>query len=71
MTIYLRYNIIQKLIRNGGYPMKKNKSIIAVLSAATLLLSFVACSSPSGGGSGSGSGGNSQNANKEAVENGS
>lgn len=33
--------------------MKKTKSIIAVLSAATLLLSFVACSNPSGGGSGS------------------
>ena len=48
--------------------MKKNKSIIAVLSAATLLLSFVACSSPSGGGSGSGSGSNSQNENKEADE---
>lgn len=48
----------------------KKKSIIAVLSAATLLLSFVACSSPSGGGSGSGSGSNSQNENKEVVENG-
>ena len=51
--------------------MKKNKSIIAVLSAATLLLSFVACSSPSGGGSGSGdsTGGGGTNSDTEIENN--
>ena len=51
--------------------MKKNKSIIAVLSAATLLLSFVACSSPSGGGSSSGdsTGGGGTNSDTEIENN--
>ncbi len=49
----------------------KKKSIIAVLSAATLLLSFVACSSPSGGGSGSGdsTGGGGTNSDTEIESN--
>ena len=49
--------------------MKKIKSIFAVFAVVALLLSFVACSSPSGSSSGSGSGSNSQNENKEAEKN--
>ena len=48
--------------------MKKLKLLLTALTTAALLLSFVACSSPSGGGSGSGGGSNSQNENKEAVK---
>ena len=50
--------------------MKKLKLLLTALTTAALLLSFVACSSPSGGGSGSGGGNNSQNEKNESGSEG-